>query len=514
MKNQTLISSVTILFVAMVALTGCSNNNDTSITPNTFSVTASDGYIVKLNSPAVTACQDGKTYETRVVGEKGLLTFSGLTDYDGCFVSVPRDAIVDSDGDNVYTLADENNFIGYEMTAVSSEHVIVSQFSTMIVDLIKQGKTAEAEALNNLTKNVDLVEEIKNATSSDNAIRSKAIQLIALGEIIKTAKKIGIPSAQMVKINTAVTLSAIKGEILEVDTRAIASSLPDATKAAVIAQADVITSIATSLQNISENVSDKDIKKLMISISDGGLHVTDAFAAITANFKGGDTGFDVKRADADLRAARTQIDAAVTATPAHLTLGPVLVLGDLSVALSLQGTFELTLDVDENINLVDFSKVTLPKATITKGFPTQNIGLMSTVTDADNTDNIIEFEFANETNDILLDAGENNVSVKITVPAGSFAYIDDSVSGETYSTDTEITQVNTDLEFDACTAIGGCENNLIDGLNDYLRVPGKKYYITIKISGFNNNISPDGKLTVDYTTITGTVRTTAKTTIK
>ena len=521
MKNKITLGLVAASFTALTMFSGCSadgteDSADSSSSSSSFSMIAADGYIVKLNAAATMTCGNMVySTDTNVMTNNGVLVFNGLSSATGCSISVPRDAIVDTNGDNVYTSADENNTLNYEMRA-DGEDTIISQFTTLVQDFITQGKSAEATALRAVVKDFNPVASIIGAASDNNATRAKSIQLMVLGEAIKVIKKTGASSAATTELNATSTLSLIENNSTVPNIAAITASVTTpSVQTAIDSKCEIIATVVDALKDIVDSTPNQttDITQVIIAISDGGATATDALNSATTDADGDPVVFDATGTDlntttldANISAAVTELETAVTSTPALLTLGSTLKLGNLSIGLSSTGTFTSDVDVSSTSTLADFSSIVLPGATITKSFVDQNITLSAHIVNAADSSDEVNATFGDNLNYLVLIAGDNDVSAKVRIPGSAPIILTDTINGaepSEYTGTFGTTQTNEDLSFDACTAINGCTgNDAVTAMNDHLKVAGKTYNVTISISGIN-----PAELATNYTTITGTITT-------
>ena len=517
MKKGLRSSILAASLASMTVMTGCSDSDSIAAIAKSFSITAVDGYIVKIITPATATC--GTTvYSTdaNTTVTLGELVFKGIGSKIGCQISVPADAIIDSDGDNKFTTADENNSIGYEMKADGND-TYVTQFTTLVQDYITAGDTTSANNLKAIIKDFNPVVSIADAavsgTADQNASRAKAIQLMVLGEAIKTMKKSGAPASAMAKLDTATTITAITNKSTDVNVTAMTASLPATFKAAAKAKAAVIKTVAVALKTMKDNNTTNDVAKFIISISDGGKSVTAALSAasdLNSTQIAAVSDINTTALDTSVTAAKTLVTTATNNAPALVTLGGTLKIGDVSIALPGNGKFgTVEIDVSSSSKLADFSKIELPSITTTKGFTTQNVTLMAMATNsADSTDYAkitIGKNDSGAAQGMTLMPNDTNTSVKLSMVGAPIvvSLVKNGATATTFST-TSNTLTNTDFKFDICTLVGCTNegnNSTISDLESFLQVPGKTYDINITITHSDNNV------TFNYTEITGKITT-------
>jgi len=491
--------------------------SNTTTTAKSFSITAVDGYIVKIITPATATC--GATiYSTdaNATVTLGLLKFNGIDDKTGCRISVPSDAIIDSNGDNIYTSADENNSIGYEMKADGND-TYVTQFTTLVQDYITAGDTTKASNLKAVVKDYNPVASISDATSDDNTSRAKAIQLMVLGEAIKTMKKAGALASSMIQLDTTTTLTAITNNSTDVNVTAMIASLPATFKAAAKAKADVIKTVAVALKTMKENATTKDIDfaKFIISVSDGGKSITDAIKEAS------DLNTTQIAAISDINTTLLDLDVTTATTlaqpnaPALVALGSILKIGDVTIVLPANGNFgTVEIDVNSSSKLANFSKIELLPVTTSKGFQTQKVTLIATATNSEDATNyaqiIIGKDSSGEATGLTLLPNDTNTSVTLSMVGAPIVVTLAKIgsSPTTYSTSSN-TLVNTDFTFDICSIVGCTNNNsVINDLENFLKIPAKTYDINITITSENTDTSvTDQNVTYNYKTIIGKITT-------
>lgn len=500
MKNKITLGVVAASFTALSMLSGCSAYGTAESTDSnetiSFSITAVDGYVIKTVDPITMTC--GQTVYTAndTIGASGKVTFPALATAPtaDCLINIPAATIIDNDNDGIYDAAKDTS-LGFAIKA-SGDDSVVSQLTTQVLDLVDANEPAKAAALKALVKDFNPV-----AATTTAATNSQTANLVILGEALKTMKKTGASAVEMVKVDTSVVTSATAGSIIDVQT--LLTDIDPTIKSAVVKTTNVMVDLIADVTAIVAANPTVDITKLFVAVSDGGETATEALTAATTEAIDL-TGTAITTIDNKIDAAKAE----VALLPAYLTLGTTMNLGDLNVTLSDTGTFAAEVDVNTASTLTDFSKITLPSVTLSKGFSTQSFYLTTTITNkADSGDTVVAM--LGDANDPLqLDASDDNQSVKVTIPLGTPMTVNTSVNGvtDTYGPiGTSDVKVNEDLSFDVCGVID-CENSAISALNNHLQVAGKSYDVNITLVP-TDSTNFDANLTLDYFSVTGVITT-------
>ncbi|MCK4442315.1 MAG: hypothetical protein KAU90_09935, partial [Sulfurovaceae bacterium] len=114
-----------------------------------------DGYIIKLITPASAYCSsNSQTYQSSLyVGAKGLITFNNIALSSDCKITIPSNAIVDSDNDGNYN-QELDKPLGFPMQSYANTQYI-SPLTTLVIEKKLRGENTDA--LENMVKDFDPV---------------------------------------------------------------------------------------------------------------------------------------------------------------------------------------------------------------------------------------------------------------------------------------------------------------------------------------------------------------------
>lgn len=509
----------TVLLSAVI-FTGCGSSSagSTSTSGSTSSsVNAADGYVVKLNSAATALCGEN-TYSTTTVGAKGKLTFTGVTLDSSCVISVPSDAIIDSNNNGVYDAGTDKE-AGFTLKA-RGDAKVVSHLTTL-VQAKRAAGSPDAEALAALVNNYDPVEAATTiATTTDAAKKLEQQKLMMLGEVAKTVLESATESDAATITTTTFTDTTTSVDSLNVSS-ALGTTLPAAVRTAATNKSNVIKDVVKILSDI--DTTKIDVNTLVVSMSDGDKNLTDSLtdsAKSGTTVNTGDLSNLVKTgATTDLTTTATTVNTSVsTANTSVSSLAPKLNLGTILKA----GTKEITLNGDSfsttissaNANLNDFFSVVLPSASLSKDVATlntQTVSLSIELIDKDNTADTAKLTVSG----IQLSlATANSNDVKITIPSGitvsatqtGLTSLSTIGNGATVTATTGSALENTDFSFNINTlvnTIGGTEiGTAITELNTYFK-QANVYTVKVTLTGIDSS-----EVVIDNDIITGTVTVT------
>jgi len=523
MKQGLKLSIVTAGLIALGTFAGCSSSDGGTPPPDSLGLVGADGFIVKLMSPAKVTC-GANVYntDTNVTTPQGVMVFNGIKTLTAdCKIETPANAIMDQDGDGVYTVAgdgkdtDGNNTVGFIMRADGND-TVVSHLTTMVQDLIATGDTAKANKLRPLTRSYNPVTAINDAattgTADQNATRAKAIQLLTLGEAIKTMKKAGATVANIATIDVDTMITNIESNSTTADVTTMLASVPITLKTAATDKAVAQQTLLTTLASIKASGQTVDLVKYAVSVSDGGQTATTAInAATTGTFdetKVAD--LNLTTLDSSINTANTSLTTAVSSAPALISLGDTLTIGSISAKI-VDGKFDVEVPVATDSNLSNYSKIEMLGSTISKGFSAQTgVSLKIQITNKADANDMVTMQIGG----ITLSSNETNTTVTTAIADGAPISVTEAINGASTTAYTTVKGplTNTDFSFDLKTVVG--TNNdvtaYIEKFNKYFQNAGKVYDVSLSLMGTNAT-----QVTSDYLqdnntthTITGKVTTT------
>ena len=516
MKIRTSIIAASIAAAGMFS--GCS---DSSLGSQTFGVnlTAVDGYVVKLNSAASASCTSAALGDTKMFYSaagintpNGVIPFAIQETYTNCAFNVPSDAILDSDGDKVYTTADTKQ-VGFAMVrnanvSTEGETVLATPLTTFIAAKQAAGDTVDATfvaAANafNVMESFTVLQDTTNANFADT------MQLATFQNAITTVLQTTANSEAFLAIDESKVVEDMLNDdpTPRVTPMFAGLTILDADAPATFkASVDVTVSILETFDNIASTGEAVNFIELYTKVIDEKVDFSTALdaSADTGTFTDTTVIATVTGIEADITTAADDLLAFKNSLPAYMTLGDTLRLGTTDILLT-NGTFDATINVSSLTTIEDFSAVVLPSAAIDKSFGDQNIYLETTITNKLDSTDVTTISLGTVGLPMTLAPNEANTSVAITIPSGTPAsvvsYVDGAMTVEFLSSSSS-EKTHTDLAFDTCTAIDGCTSSTLAPINTYLQTEGKSYDVNITVYGID-----DTNLSMSQTSIAGTITT-------
>ena len=263
MRFNKKLSLVTIGVISSLFI-GCGGGGSSSDTKSA-SVTASDAYVVSLPTPATAEC-DGIDYNSTNV-ENGVITFNlpKSVDSSNCVYSIPKDAIVDIDGDGKLSEPDQTIRMPLKTKGAGTvaNPLTTSALTKGDLDNFEKFKEFDpVKAKKHLLENPDDNKTAKLVASAD-----------AIAYLADEAKKKGLDVSEVLK---------------DVDTNAIVISIEndDSNMSEVVTQviepAGKIHNIDTKQIDSKVKETHKAIKELHLAIKSGDINSTDSKEAINA----------------------------------------------------------------------------------------------------------------------------------------------------------------------------------------------------------------------------------------
>jgi len=228
-----------------------------------------DGYIVKLSSPAKAFC-GGITYESDlVVGDKGLITFTGVTLPDNCHIFIPEGATIDSNNNGVLDATDK--VLNFSMKG-PSDASFISPLTTLLLE--KEAKGEDVTEFKKMVKDFDPVASALNIANSSGENKIKLQKLMLLMEVLKTAMNES-PNGNISNIDISSIISTESNELIDdFNLSVLYSSFPTSLQSIVETKADSIKKFIKTIDSL--DLSKIDINSFYIKMSDGGENIEDA----------------------------------------------------------------------------------------------------------------------------------------------------------------------------------------------------------------------------------------------
>ena len=502
MKKNIVLSLATCAILATGTLfVGCGSSSSSSGTTTSGPVVNS--YLVNLPSSATDEAghislfnEANRSYGTigngAVIYDDNNKTTGKIKFNDAItgIITVPADAIIDSNGNGKYDKDDKP--VGF---------VMKGKYDSPITPL----STYAVETNTRLPKslNVDPIEALNSGNPAPFLAEHAIINAIKL-------KQGNIGVLKDLNVNAKGTVTSSDTNL----TSALAVSDPVNIAAVKVLLEKKKTDVATLIKvaevdgNLTSTVQD--------AIKDNNLT---ADVVTTYNADKADNAVDINESKYNstvnfLKEAETNTTKAIKNLPAKLLIGSIK-LGDEVVTLDDNNTFTKTIDTTDK-NITDFYDVSFG-ASVTKGFePIQNVGMTVKITDKTDTTKCVSLsvEGAN------ISPTDDNKSVIVTLPASSRVTViqngisgleDIMTSGAPYVGNTNKELTMSDLGFNINTVLNSLNSNKIPEaiakLNDYISKP-RTYTVDINITGVkttDDSTTSKTDLVTDYLNYTGTV---------
>ena len=549
------------VMASLIAFTGCDDTKypnpptnpvtDGNTTTGTNSnITLADGYgIGKLLKAAKVTCGT-TTYESELTfGTKGLLTFKGINLADancGTITLEANSSKIDRNNDGKEDAND--TLLTFEMST-PSDAKYVTPLTTLLVEKIKAGASAaDVAAFKAMVLDFNPVSAATDVAGLTGSAKLKIQKLMVSMEVLKVAMK---AKANVTGLDLNLITSADENETLgDFNVSSLVSTLPATLQSEVKSKAETILSVVELLDTLDP--AKVDLAKFMVSISDGGQTLIEAFraaikdatvastitdttsfttimtnvvnagidtstvtniannfTAINSNVESINNGdFNVTRiinstifngGNDNNTTGGDDNNVTPDANATVLTLGETLTLGSKSVAIAKDTPFEL--NVSSSDVLSDFYNIKLLETKVNKTFDAQTVGLQINVTNKADANDSVEMTLTGATLSTT-----DGVSLQTKFTTATVVGATEKVAGTTRSSSaafpSELT--NGDLSFDVQTIVDTIDNtkvnNAIGRMNGYLQTAGKSYDVSIELTDLNTSV-----LTTDFTTITGVI---------
>ncbi|SFV56467.1 Chitinase [hydrothermal vent metagenome] len=225
-----------------------------------------DGYIVKLSTPVVATCADGKEYNSSLfVKEKGQVDFENLPLDIDCNLTVSRGAIIDSNNNNKLDI--EDKALEFDMIGSAND-----TFITPLTTLLHKKSGEDIEKFERMIQNFDPVIAPSRLISNTGVEKVKIEKLIILMEVLKTAMKadLDIKSLDLSGVIKTSTTETIK----DFDINKLIASFPEDKKDFISKKANAIRDLVLTLKNLDPAKISFDT--FFVSLSDGGKNIEKA----------------------------------------------------------------------------------------------------------------------------------------------------------------------------------------------------------------------------------------------
>ena len=223
-----------------------------------------DGYIAHLPSPVEARCPDG-SYSTTKVGLKGSILFDTALD-DGCEITVPSSAIIDSNNNGQYDNGDKS--VGFSMRGLA-DGTFISPLTTLL--RIKELRGEDVGIFKLMVKDFNPVSAASAVGLYTGDKKNQVQKLMLLMEILKVALKEG---ADVSSINLTQILSNISFK--DIDLNQLFGGLSDSIKSKIMEslEANGFMDLLSILDKI--DTSKINLNTLIVNVSDGGRGINDA----------------------------------------------------------------------------------------------------------------------------------------------------------------------------------------------------------------------------------------------
>jgi hypothetical protein len=228
---------------------------------------AADGYIIKLSSPAKICCSTGEEYYSDLsVGAKGLITFENVYADSDCKVRIPKGSIIDSNNNGQLDGSDKN--LSFDMYGPADVDFI-SPLSTILLAKISNGE--DVSKFKEMVRNFDPVTAATQSINSSGVTKERLQKLMTLMEVAKIALDDDY-SVEFINISSIIDDSIT---FKDFNIKDISVDMSGELKNEIDAKAQTMKDIVLLLGVIDTKII--DINTFIISISDGGLSLMDAF---------------------------------------------------------------------------------------------------------------------------------------------------------------------------------------------------------------------------------------------
>jgi hypothetical protein len=230
-----------------------------------------DGYIVKLSTPVLAVCANGKEYNSSLtVKAQGEINFEMFPMDTECSITVALGTILDSNNNGQFDSDDKA--LAFDMIG-SSDDTFISPLTTLLYRKLKAGE--DVRAFGRMIQNYNPVVAPSRSMSNTGIEKVKIEKLIILMEVLKTAMK---QSADITKLDLSGIVKTNKTDSIEsLNIDRLIANLSNDIKSSVKEKALAIKALVKKLQNL--NSAKVNINSLFVSVSDGGKSVDAALSS-------------------------------------------------------------------------------------------------------------------------------------------------------------------------------------------------------------------------------------------
>lgn len=238
---------------------------------------AADGYIIKLATPATATCYNsdfsaviGNYTSDMTVGEKGKLTFNGVTLDDHCSITIPSGATIDSNNNGVLDSTDK--VINFEMKTIG-DTTLVSPLTTLMY--LKHEKGEDTTLFKNMVASFDPVTATTEIESRSGSEKISMQKLMALMEVLKTMLSDGdVDLLPDIDLSTVIETNSSES-FADFDVSKLLINIPSDKQPKLQAKAKNLQDIFQLTEVIDPDIIDLDT--FIINISDGEMDLLSAF---------------------------------------------------------------------------------------------------------------------------------------------------------------------------------------------------------------------------------------------
>ena len=300
-----------------------------------------DGYLIKIDTPAVAYCPNKEYTSSLTIGAKGKILFSNVALPNNCHIFISEGATIDSNNNGVLDVND--TVLNFSMKG-SSSGSFISPLTTMLVE--KEAKGEDVSAFKAMVQDFDPVtcaSEIANGTGIEKVKNQK---LMLLMEVVKTTLTQS-PDANISDINISSIVSTDLNESIdELNITQLGESFSSEIQTLISIKSNKIRKLINTFDDLDP--SKIDINSLYINISDGNQSVENAIllsAKVTINT--GDNLLEIiAKADANMSAIYQNFLAMNTGSLYSMTKpvakagADITIMEGLDINLSAMGSFD------------------------------------------------------------------------------------------------------------------------------------------------------------------------------
>ncbi len=227
-----------------------------------------DGYILKLATPVVATCSNGKKYNSSLnVDKEGRINFSQLPLDIDCNLTVPRGSTIDSNNNGELDTSDV--ILNFDMIA-SNNTTHITPLTTLLFKKIV--KRENVDKFSKMIQNFNPVTAPNRVLTNSGIEKLKIEKLIILMEVLKTSMKQFIAIENIDLSDIIVTLG--DENIQKFNVEKLIARLPKNIQQSIIERANTIKELLKILKDL--DTSKISLNTLFVCVSDGGKSISDA----------------------------------------------------------------------------------------------------------------------------------------------------------------------------------------------------------------------------------------------